>query len=199
MNNLDKIYKKSIDFPAYASDYFKYLNEITKSIDLNVLNTIVVELIGVQERGGIVYFIGNGGSASIASHFANDFLAGLRSRVNFKAISLCDNQSLITAIANDYGFEYIFSHQITNIVNSGDLVMGLSVSGNSKNIIMGLNEAKRRGAKTISISSFGGGKVKEIADTALLIPALHGEYGPAEDVFMILDHLISSYLYRYYE
>ncbi len=199
MNNLDAIYKKSNNFQSYAFDYFKYLNEINEKLDLNVVNEIVTELINTQETGHTIYFIGNGGSASIASHFANDFLAGLRAKVNFRAISLCDNQALITAIANDCGYENIFSYQIQNLVNSGDLVISLSVSGNSPNVVNGIKEAKKAGAKTIGISSFGGGVVASLVDISLIISAEQGEYGPAEDVFMILDHLISSYLYRFYE
>jgi D-sedoheptulose 7-phosphate isomerase len=199
MNNLDNIYKKTNNFKDYAVEYFLYLHEINKKLNLNILSQIVDEIISTQKSGHTIYFIGNGGSASIASHFANDFLAGLRSRANFRVISLCDNQSLITAIANDYGYEYIFSHQIKNLVRQGDIVIGLSVSGNSPNIIRGFNEARGVGAKTIGITSFGGGEVASLVDISLTIEALRGEYGPAEDVFMILDHLISSYLYRFYE
>lgn len=199
MNNLDNIYKKATNFKDYAVEYLLYLNEINKKLNLNILNQIVEEIIAAQKSGHTIYFIGNGGSASIASHFANDFLAGLRSRANFRVISLCDNQSLITAIANDYGYECIFSHQINNLARQGDIVIGLSVSGNSQNIIKGFKEASSIGAKTIGITSFGGGKVASLVDISLTIEALSGEYGPAEDVFMILDHLISTYLYRFYE
>ena len=156
------------------------------------------ECLKARERNSTIFFIGNGGSAATASHFANDIAIGTRTEgKHFRVISLCDNQAVITAIANDDGYEKVFSQQLKVLLKEQDLVISISASGNSPNLIHAINTAKNMNATTIGISAFDGGKMKEIVDFSLHVPTEKGEYGPAEDAHMVLDHLVGNYLIRY--
>ena len=110
---------------------------------------------------------------------------------------MTDNQAIISAIGNDYGFEFIFSKQIENFGNNNDLLIAISASGNSLNLINAFKIAKSKNIKTISITAFDGGKIKDMADNNIHIPTGSGEYGPAEDIHMILAGLVGSFLIRF--
>ena len=149
------------------------------------------------ERESSIFFIGNGGSAATASHFANDMAIGTRTYEKpFRAISLCDNQAVITAIANDDGYEKIFSQQLQVLLKKQDVVVAISASGNSPNLLDAIDTAKKMNTITVGISAFDGGKMKEMVDISVHVPTEKGEYGPAEDAHMVLDHLVSNYLMR---
>jgi D-sedoheptulose 7-phosphate isomerase len=160
----------------------------------------VAEVITAIEKAGeedkAIYLIGNGGSAVIASHLARDISIGTRSKGKkiFKAISLVDNMAVITAIANDENYTKVFIRQLEAVLQPGDLVISFSVSGNSSNIIEAVEYAREKGAFTIGCTGFDGGKLGKLVDINLHIPTPKGEYGPVEDIFMILGHLIISYL-----
>ena len=109
---------------------------------------------------------------------------------------MCDNQAIITAIANDYGYDYIFSKQLSVLLNKNDLVVAISASGNSENLIEAINFAKNIGVYTVGLTAFDGGKLKEIVDCSVHVPTEKGEYGPAEDAHMLLDHLVCNYLLK---
>ena len=195
MNNIDEIYSEDVEM--FSKSYFQYLCEIIDRINLAEIRQFVETLLDARERGVRIFFIGNGGSAATASHFANDIAIGTRTHEKpFRAISLCDNQSVITAIANDNGYEKIFSQQLKVLLKKGDVVVAISASGNSPNLIDAIDIAKNMSAITIGISAFDGGKMKEMVDFSVHVPTERGEYGPAEDAHMILDHLVSNYLMR---
>ena len=198
MNNIDKFFSDSEGIKDFAESYLDYLSSLLKKIDLNQIVNFVNALQSARDRNSSIYFIGNGGSAATASHFANDILIGTRSNNKpFRAQSLCDNQAILTAIANDDGFDQIFSQQLDALAKKDDLVVGISASGNSSSIINALDIAKKRGAITVGLTAFDGGKVKSMVDISLHVPTIEGEYGPAEDIHMIFDHLISNYLMRF--
>ena len=155
-------------------------------------------MLEARRKSATVYFIGNGGSASTASHFVNDLSIGTKSLDRpFRAISLCDNQAVITAIANDYGYEYVFSKQLSVLLKENDVVVAISASGNSPNLIQAFSIAKNKAAVTVGISAFDGGKLKVLADVSVYVPTKKGEYGPAEDVHLMLDHLVTGYLMKH--
>ena len=182
----------------YAESYIKYLTEVLGKISSKEISDFIDILIEARSRGSSVYFIGNGGSAATASHFANDILIGTKStNFPFRAISLCDNQAIITAIANDYGYEYIFSQQLTALLKKNDVVVAISASGNSPNLLQAIDVAKQKEAITVGLVAFDGGKLKKKTDKTIHVPTLKGEYGPSEDAHMMLDHLVSSYLIQY--
>jgi len=198
MNNIDKIFNKSNSVIDYSKSYLQYLNKVLSGIALNEIEDFVKVLLEARERGSNIFFIGNGGSAATASHFANDIAIGSREFDKpFRVISLCDNQAMITAIANDDGYEEIFSQQLRVLLKKQDVVVSISASGNSPNLIHAINVAKTMGAISVGISAFDGGKMKDLVDFSLHVPSEKGEYGPAEDAHMVLDHLVANYLMRY--
>jgi D-sedoheptulose 7-phosphate isomerase len=198
MNKLEKIYNNCDSASQYAENYIQYVVEVFSKISTVEIDSFVKTLLNARDRGSSIYFIGNGGSAATASHFANDIGIGTKSTDKpFRVVSLCDNQSVITAIANDYGYQDIFIRQLENLLNEQDLVVAISASGNSENLLRAIDFAKNKGAITVGLTSFSGGQLKKEADISVHIPTKEGEYGPAEDGHMMLDHLVSSYLYHY--
>ena len=197
MNNIDRIYNESLSINDYSKSYINYLTSVLNSISLADIKKFVEVLLEARERESSIFFIGNGGSAATASHFANDIGIGTRTYEKpFRAISLCDNQAVITAIANDDGYKKIFSQQLKVLLKKRDVVVAISASGNSPNLLDAIDTAKKMNTITVGISGFDGGKMKEMVDVSLHVPTENGEYGPAEDAHMVLDHLISSYLMR---
>ena len=194
-NNIDNIYT---DHAAdFASSYIEYLSKVLKAINPNEISVFIDVLLDARKCGKNIFFIGNGGSAATASHFANDLAIGTNSYEKpFRAISLSDNQAIITAIANDFGYEDIFSRQLQVLGCSGDVLVGISASGNSPNLIKAFNYAKQAQMKTFAITAFDGGKMKLIADAGIHVPTGFKEYGPAEDAHMVMDHLVGAYLIR---
>jgi D-sedoheptulose 7-phosphate isomerase len=196
MNNLDRIFTK--DPVVFAEAYFEYLSRVLKEVDTEAIGRFIQILLDARERGATIYFIGNGGSASTASHFANDLAIGTNSYDKpFRVISLTDNQAIITAVGNDFGYEEIFVRQLRVLGRAGDVVVGISASGNSQNLISAFEYATSVGIKTVAITAFDGGKMKRMADEGIHVPTAAKEYGPAEDAHMILDHLIGAYLMRF--
>jgi D-sedoheptulose 7-phosphate isomerase len=196
MNNLDGIFTK--DPVAFAGAYLDYLASVLKAIDTREIGRFVEILLDARERGATIYFIGNGGSAATASHFANDIGLGTNSYDKpFRAVSLTDNQAIITALGNDFGYEEIFVRQLRVLGRAGDVVVAISASGNSLNLIRTFDYAESVGIKTVAITAFDGGKMKQMADESIHVPTAPKEYGPAEDVHMVLDHLVSAYLMRF--
>jgi D-sedoheptulose 7-phosphate isomerase len=195
MNNIDRIFTK--DPEAFAGAYLEYLGSVLKTIDVREIGQFVQTILDARERGATIYFIGNGGSAATASHFANDIAIGTNSYDKpFRAVSLTDNQAIITAIGNDFGYEDIFVRQLQVLGRKGDVVVGISASGNSPNLIKAFEYAKSVGIKTVAITAFDGGKMKPMADEGVHVPTALKEYGPAEDAHMVLDHLVGAYLMR---
>jgi D-sedoheptulose 7-phosphate isomerase len=196
MADLRSTHKAARTKAEYAKGYLDYLATLTAKLDTAVIERVITAIEDAGRRGKAIYFIGNGGSASTASHFANDIGFGTRApgHAPFKAISLVDNVSVVTALANDDGYESIFTSQLESVLQEGDVLVALSVSGNSPNVLGAVRYAKGRGAVTVGFTGFDGGELRRLADINLHVPTPKGEYGPVEDVFMILDHLIGSYL-----
>ena len=195
MNNIDRIFSK--DPNKFADSYLNYLQSILNKIDTKEIASFIETLLNARKRKATVFFIGNGGSAATASHFANDISIGTNDYDEpFKAISLTDNVSILTAIGNDFGYEEIFVRQLRVLGQPEDVVVGISASGNSANLLKAFEYAKKTGIKTVAITAFDGGKLKNMADKGIHVPACLKEYSPAEDAHMILDHLVGAYLMR---
>ena len=195
MNNLDRIFVE--DASEFAERYFQYLNDVLLAIDTEAIARFVNVLLEARARSATVYFIGNGGSAATASHFANDLAIGTNSyKKPFRVASLTDNQAILTALANDFGYEEVFVRQLQLMGKPGDVLVAISASGNSPNLIRAIEYAASSDIKTVAITGFDGGKMKHIADDGIHVPTAPKEYGPAEDAHMILDHLVGAYLTR---
>jgi len=196
MNNIDRFFSR--DPVAFAKDYISYLQTILQRIDTSQIARFIEILLDARERGATVFFIGNGGSAATASHFANDLAIGINDYEKpLRAVSLADNVAITTAIGNDFGYEEIFVRQLRIMGKEGDVLVGISASGNSPNLIKAFEYSLSAGIKTLCISAFDGGKLKKLAETAIHVPTEFKEYGVAEDAHMVLDHLVASYLTRY--
>lgn len=197
-NKLDQIFEQNPQPQQFAKNYGAYLAEILGKLDYSEVGKMIETVIEARNKGTQVFFIGNGGSAATASHFANDISIGTRvTDKPFKAIALTDNMAVITAVANDDGYEYIFTKQLQNFANTGDVLVAISASGNSPNVIHTVNWAKTKGLKVIGLTGFDGGKLRELSDIKIHVQTLKGEYGPVEDVHMFIDHLLGSYLNRH--
>jgi len=196
MNNIDRFYGP--DPLAFSIAYLNYLQAVLQRLDVGEIARFIGTLLDARKRGVTIFFIGNGGSAATASHFASDLAIGANDYENpFRAVSLTDNVPILTAVANDFGYDQIFVRQLRVLGRKGDVLIGISASGNSPNILKAFDYARSEGIKTVAITAFDGGQMKAQADQGIHVPTEQKEYGPAEDVHMILDHLVSAYLIRY--
>lgn len=192
---LEQIYAADPDPVAYAKGYLRRLTAVLSAIDPEAIARAAEAMWRAREEGRRIFFLGNGGSAATASHFANDIGIGTRSDgPPFRALSLTDNAAVMTCIANDFGYEHVFVEQLKLHLEPGDLVVAISASGNSPNVLAAVDYARERGNTTIGLTGFGGGALRERATIAVHVPTERGEYGPVEDAHMVLDHLISTYL-----
>ena len=195
MNKIDKFFTKDVE--QFSKLYFNHLKETFDKIDVSEIKNFVDTLLSARERGATIFFMGNGGSAATASHFANDLSFGVNEyKKPFIVVSITDNASVLTALGNDYGYDDIFIRQLRVYGKKDDVVVGVSASGNSKNLVNAFKYSSSVGIKTVALIAFDGGKMKEISDQYLHIPTGDKEYGPAEDLHIIIDHLIANYLMR---
>jgi len=197
MNRIDDLTRAHGNNAAgYARAYLDYLASCFDAVDCDAVGAFAELLLSARRAGNAVFFIGNGGSAATASHFANDISVGTRTGDNkpFRTISLTDNVAVMTALANDEGYEKIFVDQLKIHMRDGDALVAISASGNSPNIIAAVEYAKSRSAAVVGLTGFDGGKLRELSDISLHVPTAKGEYGPVEDLHMIFDHLIGSFL-----
>ena len=174
-----------------------YLNQLEKTISeisREAIWAVIQELMVAWRKQKQVFLLGNGGSSATASHMANDLnkLTIVEGKPRFKAISLSDNTPLITAWANDTDYENIFVEQMLNFLQAGDVVIGISCSGNSGNVLRAFEAAKAYGAVTIAFTGDTGGQLKDLADRCIFVPSPH--IGHQEDGHMILDHVITNTL-----
>jgi len=196
MNNIDRIFTKDIE--EFSRLYFGYLKRVFDEVNTAEIRRFVEVVLDCRESGNTIFFMGNGGSAATASHFANDLAFGINEYEKpFKVMSITDNVPVLTALGNDYGYEDVFVRQLMVYGRPGDVLVGISASGNSPNLLHAFDYALSVGITTIALTAFDGGRMKDIAEHNIHIPTGEKEYGPAEDVHMILDHLVGAYLMRY--
>ena len=195
MNNIDRFFTS--DPIAFADAYLDYLRLVLRRLDTAEIGRFIETLLDARERGATIFLIGNGGSAATASHWANDLALGTNAYEHpFRALSLTDNVSVLTALGNALGYDEIFVRQLRILGKKGDVLVGISASGNSPNLLKAFEHSLSVGIKTIAITGFDGGKMKTMADEGIHVPTAPGEYGPAEDVHMVLNHLVGAYLMR---
>ena len=183
---------------AIATDYLREFAELLQLVDIDAVERIVDCLREVRDAGGTVYLAGNGGSAAIASHWANDLGQGTKasSRAFMRVICLSDNVSWLTALANDEGYERVFSGQLENFAGPGDLFIVISASGNSANLIDAVELARKRDVVTIALLGFDGGALKGLVDECLWIPTESGQYGLVESSHSVLCDILTTCLMR---
>lgn len=177
----------------YASEYFARLNAASATIKPDSLNTAANLILETTKAGKRIYSCGNGGSAAIANHLVCDCLKGIRSDTALrpKVHSFSTTVELITAIVNDIGSEEMFSFQLSSMAEEGDLLIAISSSGSSPNIIRVLDLARTMGVRTIAMTGFTGGKSAQIADVSLHVECEN--YGIVEDIHQSLMHILAQY------
>jgi len=180
----------------FARVYVERVTRILQHLDYEAVARVMDLFLEARSNGNTIFLLGNGGSAATAAHFANDLsvCASPEGHTPFGAISLTANTSLVTCLANDFGYDTVFSRQLRTIMRPGDVVVGISASGNSPNAVKALEYANEQGGVSVAIVGFDGGLMKKIAIHVIHVETEKGEYGPVEDVHMVLDHLITTYL-----
>ncbi len=179
---------------SYLNDYGKMLSQVLEHIDAKALDAASQLLLKVRQTGGRVFAAGNGGSAAISEHLSCDWQKGVHvhGQNPLKVQCLTSNSALLTAIANDYGYDKSFAFQLElAALTPEDCVLLISSSGNSKNIIEAAKYARSKGTKVIGMSGFGGGKLKELADISLFVP--FENYGLVEDAHQVLMHVLAQF------
>jgi D-sedoheptulose 7-phosphate isomerase len=175
-------------------NYFAELEQMMREISLPHLQRVLQLLERAYHDGHRIFIMGNGGSAATASHFALDLAKNtiIPGMPRLKAISLTDHVPLITAWSNDTAYEHIFAEQLANLIEPGDVAVGISSSGNSLNVINALLLARRSRAYTIGLLGAQGGRIKELVDAYVLAPGKNIE--EEEDAHMILSHIITRHM-----
>jgi D-sedoheptulose 7-phosphate isomerase len=194
-NAIENLFRTATSPAAFAKAYLAHLTKTLEALDVDAIASFIGILLNARESENTVFFLGNGGSAATSSHFANDIAVGTRStRKPFRAVSLTDNVAVMTAIANDYSYDDIFLLQLKYQLRKGDVVVGISASGNSPNVLKAIDYANSEGAHTVGLTGFDGGRLRQLVKTSLHVQTGKGEYGPVEDAHMILDHLVGGFL-----
>lgn len=180
----------------FFAGYGRYLGKLLGNMDFEAMERVVDLMLEKAKAGRTIFFVGNGGSAATSSHFATDLVQCSQpdKGILFKAISLVDNVPLLTALANDYSYEDVFTVQMQNFFSKGDMLVAISGSGNSPNILAAAKLAKEMGGVTVALAGFDGGKLAPLCDHVILVKTEKGEYGPVEDIHMVIDHMFSCYL-----
>ena len=173
--------------------YLDRLRAAVNGLPRDRLSQLGEMLYGAYRNEKQVFTLGNGGSASTASHMAADIAKntiGPNMR-RFRVLSLNDNMAMLTALANDLGYEHVFREQLQNLIRPGDLLIALSASGNSPNVLNAIRYAQAQSAQVAGILGFGGGEASQLVDLPIVVPSDH--YGIVEDAHLIINHIIVDY------
>ncbi len=184
------------NYEAAVRRYIELEIETLKKLDTASISALMKALEQARLRGGNIYIMGNGGSAATASHFFNDFNKGLSEHLEkpYNFICLNDNIATIMAVANDISYEAVFEFQLRRRVCPNDLVIGISGSGNSKNVLNAIERAKAAGAATAGLTGYDGGKLAKMVDISVNVPVMSMQV--TEDVHMVIDHMIAAVFYE---
>ncbi len=182
------------DAGRYAAEYMTRLSKAAQTLDQAAISAAAERLIHTARAGRIIYSCGNGGSAAIANHLVCDCLKGVRTGTDLrpKVHSFSATIELITAIVNDIGVEEMFSFQLSSMATAGDVLVAISSSGSSPNIIHALKMARDMGVFTIAMTGFTGGDARRLADISLHVDC--DNYGIVEDVHQSTMHILAQYM-----
>lgn len=197
MNNIDRLCSNSRSAGAFAHGYFNYLKHVLDSITQASIDKLVEEFENARASGNTIFVAGNGGSATTATCMTNDIGFDVIKKTGtekpFRVSALTDNTSVITAIANDVGYEKVFLNQLKIHYRQGDRLLVISASGNSPNVVIAAEWVKEQGGRVISFVGFTGGRLKEISDVVVHVKSEAGEYGPVEDAHLVLNHILAHW------
>lgn len=180
---------------ALIQNYIDGLGDCLKELLQQNVAEIADIIFDAYKKGKQIFIMGNGGSATTASHFANDLKLGtaVESKARVRVTSLTDNIAVISALANDIGYSSIFAEQLVGQLNEGDVVIGISASGNSPNVLKAIEFGRSKGAITVGFTGFSGGKLKELTHKCIILSSR--DYGQVEDTHLCLAHMV-CYLVR---
>ena len=181
---------------AEFKTYFFRLTETLSKLDVQAIEHLIGMLLDAREHEHTIFIFGNGGSAATASHITGDFLKGISFELDkrFRVMCLSDNIAGVTAISNDLGYEEIFVEQLKAFLKKGDMVIGISGSGNSVNVVKAMEYAGGNGAKTVAMCGYMGGKIKELADLVIHVPINDMEI--TEDIHIVIFHAVKQALIK---
>ena len=184
------------DVKLIATNYLRTFELLLQQIDMDALERVVQRLRSARDSSATIYVAGNGGSAATASHWVNDLGKATKSpgRVPMRVMSLSDNISWLTALANDEGYERVFSGQLENFARAGDILIVISASGNSPNLLEAVELARKRDVATIGFLGFDGGVLKNKVDECLWLHTEKGAYGLVESGHALLCHILTQCL-----
>ena len=185
------------DFKKAIKEYYDREIRIINNLNLDEINEAMNAIYETYMNEGTIYVCGNGGSAATASHMQNDFNKGISEYVDkkFRFYCLNDNYPTVMAIANDIGYEEVFRFQLKNKINKNDLFIGISGSGNSKNVVYAAEYAKECGCKVVGITGYKGGKLKDLADYKMHVAEEDMQID--EDIHMTFDHMMMKIFYNF--
>jgi D-sedoheptulose 7-phosphate isomerase len=174
--------------------YFSTVQSLLDEVPFEAVDRVVEILVAANQAGKTVFICGNGGSAATATHFGCDLAKRpiVAGQPRYRVISLTDNTALMTALSNDIGFEAVFAEQLLPLVREGDVLIGISGSGNSRNVLNAIEVASKAGATTVGFSGYDGGKLKPMVDISVHIPSFN--MAMVEDVHLMLEHAICERL-----
>ncbi len=197
MNNLENSANSADSIGKFSKEYFDYLSKVLNSISKNELNKLSEHFEFSRSNGNTIFVAGNGGSSATATTMANDIgfdiIKKTGTKKPFRVFSLVDNNSVVTAISNDVGYENIFVNQLRIHYRSGDSIILISASGNSQNIINAAEWVQSKGGKIIGFLGFTGGKLLDYCDIKIHPKTQPGEYGPVEDSHLITNHILAHW------
>jgi D-sedoheptulose 7-phosphate isomerase len=170
-------------------DYLDRHSRVVAALDVAAVEKAIKAITGAFDEKRTIFTCGNGGSATTASHMAADLgkNSAMPGKQRLRVIGLSDNMSWFSALGNDLGYESVFVEQLANFLQPGDVLIAISASGNSPNVVKAAEYAREHGGKVIGLVGFKGGKLKELSDVAVHIQM--EDYGPVEDSHLMLDHI----------
>jgi len=197
MNNLEQAFAQVVSIGQYSRKYFAYLAKVLENIDENEIEKLGEIFESARLNGNTIFVAGNGGSATTASTMANDIGFDILKKTGtdkaFRVFSLVDNSSVVTAIANDVGYENIFINQLKIHYRHGDCIILISASGNSPNVLKAAEWMKSKDGSIVGFLGFAGGKLADYCDVKILAKTKPGEYGPVEDAHLIMNHILAHW------
>lgn len=198
--NIQELARSSESVREFALGYFDYLTDVFRRVDPAAIARLA-DMLEDARRGGFTVFVaGNGGSATTATSMANDIGFDIVKKTGsdrpFRVLALTDNNAVLTAIANDVGYENIFLQQLAIHYRDGDSLVVISASGNSKNLIRAASWVTQRGGQVAGLLGFDGGKLRDACSFYVHVPTNAGEYGPVEDLHLVINHILAHWFQK---
>jgi D-sedoheptulose 7-phosphate isomerase len=196
-NNIERLIASAKTPTEFARAYFAYLKSALDEIDLSSVEALVREFEDARQSGSTIFIAGNGGSATTATSMANDLGFDLVKKSGtdrpFRLLALTDSNSMMTAIANDIGYDQVFVGQLQLHWRDGDRLLVISASGNSPNLVAAEEWVHERKGRVVALLGFDGGRLARTSDVVVHVPTTKGEYGPVEDAHLILMHVLAHW------